>query len=74
MKHNSADMNNYEKIRFQALVTPTLTALVCSLLPQIIAIESVNNSLIWRLANLGFGLIHLANFSSIIFTVAKFKI
>ena len=74
LKHGSDDWDKYEKIQFQALVTTTLTALVGSLLPQIISIEAENNSLVWRLANLGIGLLHLANFSSIIYTVFKYKI
>lgn len=74
LKHSTDDWNNYEKIRFQALVTTTLTALVSSLLPQIISIATEDTSLIWRLANLGIGLMHLANFGSIIYTVMKYKI
>ncbi|WP_431136210.1 hypothetical protein [Psychroserpens mesophilus] len=74
LKHSSDDWDNYEKIRFQALVTTTLTALVGSLLPQIIGIATQDNSLIWRLANLGIGLMHLANFTSIIHTAIKYKI
>lgn len=74
LKHSANDWDNYEKIRFQALVTTTLTALVGSLLPQIIGIECEDNYLIWRLANLGIGLMHLANFSSIVYTAVKYKI
>jgi len=74
LKHSADDWDNYEKIRFQALVTTTLTALIGSLLPQIIGIASEDNSLIWRLANLGIGLLHLANFGSIIHTAVKYKI
>ena len=74
LKHSADDWNNYEKIRFQALVTTTLTALVGSLLPQIISMATENNSQIWRLANLGIGIMHLANFSSIIYTTIKYKI
>ncbi|MCH2490877.1 MAG: hypothetical protein MK211_12075 [Flavobacteriales bacterium] len=74
LKHSSNEWNNFEKIRFQALVTTTLTALIGSLLPQIISIESQDNWLTWRLANLGIGLMHLVNFGSIIYTAIKYKI
>lgn len=74
LKHSADNWDNYEKIRFQALVTTTLTALVGSLLPQIISVGTEDTSLIWRLANLGIGIMHLANFGSIIYTAVKFKI
>jgi len=74
LKHSADDWSYHEKIRFQALVTTTLTALVGSLLPQIISIATENNSLIWRLANFGIGLMHLANFGSIIYSAIKYKI
>ena len=74
LKHSSDDWDHYEKIRFQALVTTTLTALLGSLLPQIISIATEDTSLIWRVANLFIGLMHLANFGSIIYTAVKFKI
>lgn len=74
LKHSADNWDTHEKIRFQALVTTTLTALVGSLLPQIIAIESEDNFLIWRLANLGMGIMHLANFSSIIYTAVNYKL
>ena len=74
LKHSSDNWNNYEKIRFQALVTTTLTAVVGSLLPQIIGMATEDNALIWRLANLSIGLMHLANFGSIIYTAIKYKI
>ena len=74
LKHSSDNWDNYEKIRFQALVTTTLTAMVGSILPQIISIATVNDNLVWRLANLGIGIMHLANFGSIIYSAFKFKI
>ncbi|MDT0554625.1 hypothetical protein [Patiriisocius hiemis] len=74
LKHSTEDWDNYEKIRFQALVTTTLTALVGSLLPQVFAIESDDSFLTWRLANLGIGIMHLANFSSIIYAAVKYKV
>ncbi|AVI52173.1 hypothetical protein C5O00_13825 [Pukyongia salina] len=74
LKHSADNWDNYEKIRFQALVTTTLTALVGSLLPQIISVGTEDTFLIWRLANLGIGIMHLANFGSIIYTAVKFKI
>ena len=74
LKHSSDNWDNYEKIRFQALVTTTLTAMVGALLPQIIAIATNNVSLVWRLANLGVGIMHLANFGSIIYFAFKYKI
>ena len=74
LKHSTEDWDNYEKIRFQALVTTTLTALVGSLLPQVFAIESDDSFLTWRLANLGIGIMHLVNFSSIIYAAVKYKV
>tara|TARA_A100000171_G_scaffold35847_1_gene34493 strand:+ start:4315 stop:4803 length:489 start_codon:yes stop_codon:yes gene_type:complete len=74
LKNNADDLDNHEKIRFQALVTTTLTALVGSLLPQVISIATEDTSQIWRLANLGVGLMHLANFGSIIYTAVKYKV
>ena len=74
LKHSSGNWDNYEKIRFQALVTTTLTAMVGAILPQIISIATTNDVLVWRLANLGVGLMHLANFGSIIYSAYKFKV
>lgn len=74
LKHSSGNWDNYEKIRFQALVTTTLTAMVGAILPQIISIATANDVLVWRLANLGIGLMHLANFGSIIYSAYKFKV
>lgn len=74
LKHSSGNWDNYEKIRFQALVTTTLTAMVGAILPQIISIATANDVLVWRLANLGVGLMHLANFGSIIYSAYKFKV
>ncbi len=39
LKDNTEDWDVYKKIRFQALITTTLTALAGALLPQIISIE-----------------------------------
>ena len=74
LKHSSNNWDDYEKIRFQALVTTTLTAMVGSILPQIIVIATDNDPLVWRLANLGIGIMHLANFGSIIYLAFKYKI
>lgn len=74
LKHSTDDWTTYEKIRFQALITTTLTALVGSLLPQIIGIATEDTALIWRLANLGIGIMHLVNFGSIIYTATIYKI
>jgi hypothetical protein len=74
LKHSSDNWDNYEKIRFQALVTTTLTAMAGSILPQIISIATANDNVVWRLANLGIGIMHLANFGSIIYSAIKFKI
>lgn len=74
LKHSSDNWDNYEKVRFQALVTTTLTAMVGAILPQIIGIATDDDSLVWRLANLGVGIMHLANFGSIIYSAIKYKI
>ena len=74
LKHSSDNWDAYEKIRFQALVTTTLTAMVGSILPQIISIATDNESIVWRLANLGIGIMHMANFGSIIYSAYKYNI
>lgn len=74
LKHSTNNWNSYEKVGFQALVTTTLTALVASLLPQIIGIATDNSRHVWRLANLGIGIMHLANFTSIIYSAYKYQL
>lgn len=74
LKHRADNWDNYEKIRFQALVTTTLTALVGSILPQIISIATENDFIVWRLANLGVGIMHLANFGTIVYSAYKYKV
>jgi len=74
LKNSAEEWVIYEKIRFQALVTTTLTALAGALLPQIISIEVTDTTTIWRLANLGIGIMHLANFGSIIYKAFKQKV
>ena len=74
LKHDSADWNNIEKISFQALVATTLTALAGSLLPQIIDIALKDDFMVWRLANLGIGILHLTNFIAILFMAKKYNI
>lgn len=74
VKHTSEVWDKVEKIRFQALVTTTLTALFGSLLPQIISIEINDVNTVWRLANLCLGILHLLNFGSILITVKREKI
>lgn len=72
-KHGDDDWTDYEKIRFQALVTTTLTAMFGALLPQTIAIATEDSSMVWRLANGGIGIMHLANFTAIIITAFRKK-
>ena len=74
LKHSAEKWDIYKKIRFQALITTTLTALVGALLPQIISIEVNDTTMVWRLANLGIGIMHLGNLGPIIYKAYKEKL
>lgn len=71
LKHSADKWDIYKKIRFQALITTTLTALAGALLPQIISIEVDDTTMVWRLANLGIGIMHLGNLGPIIYKAYK---
>lgn len=74
LKHDTEEWTDMEKISFQALVTTTLTALIGALLPQVFAVIMNEPKAIWGAANIGIGLLHLANFISILLTVRKSKL
>lgn len=71
LKQSLSKWDDYEKIWFQALITTTITALVGSLLPQIISIGSNDSNFVWRLSNLGIGIMHVSNLGAIIYKAKK---
>jgi hypothetical protein len=71
LKHETKEWTPLESISFQALVTTTLTALVGSLLPDMLSIVIADVSWVWRAANLGIGVFHLSNFTAMLIMVKK---
>jgi len=74
LKHETKVWAPLEEIGFQALITTTLTALIASLLPSIFSIVVEEEQAIWRLSNLGIGILHFANLLAIIIKTSKSKI
>lgn len=55
-----------EKVRLQALVEPSIVALVGALLPSTLSLVMENNDILWRLCNLIVLVMHLTAFTAYI--------
>lgn len=61
----------YERAQFYAMVVTPLTALFCSFIPGLLALEISSEQTIWRLSNLFLGTLHLINFIGFFLVVKK---
>ena len=57
----SATWTAEESMRLYALLAPSFTALLCSFVPILLAIEISNSDAVWRLSNAVLGVLHTAN-------------
>jgi hypothetical protein len=56
-----------EVLKFYALIAPPITVLFCAFIPSILNTITEDSNLIWRIANITLGILHLANFGYFVF-------
>jgi hypothetical protein len=66
LRFTHSTWSDVQRVRFSALIGPSLTALVACFFPEFVSYFCSNPSDIWRLSNLGIAIVHLANIVSFI--------
>lgn len=60
-----------DRVVFYSMVAPTLTALVCAFVPELLTSLALPPSAVWRIANAVLGALHLANIAPVLVQVRR---